>query len=119
MQVGVSSTVPAPSTIATCRMGMVASVATGSTGKKCMIANTSISEHDGKRIACRWNILGPVDTYFLSEDEAYRVQLTYGDSPHQMKKDMEVLLKGARPRAVQFFESSPAAINGRAYYPEF
>lgn len=80
---------------------------------------TEYGEHDGKRIACRWNILGPVDTYFLSEDEAYRVQLTYGDSPHQMKKDMEVLLKGARPRAVQFFESSPAAINGRAYYPEF
>lgn len=80
---------------------------------------TEYGEHDHKLIACRWNILGPIDTYFLSEDETDRVQLTYGNSPHQMKKDMEALLEGARPRAVQFFDSSPAAINGRAYYPEF
>ena len=73
---------------------------------------------DGRLICCRWNILEPHDTYFLDARQSKRVSVTYGESKHAMRQDMETLV-GSRPCvAVQTFASRPAAIQSRAFYAD-
>lgn len=73
---------------------------------------------DGRLICCRWNILEPHDTYFLDARQAKRVSVTYGESKHPMRGDMQTLV-GERPCvAVQTFASRPAAIQSRAFYAD-
>ncbi|RKE36402.1 hypothetical protein B0G76_2580 [Paraburkholderia sp. BL23I1N1] len=72
--------------------------------------------HDNRAIACRWNILQPLDTYWLTADDARRVTLSYGRSGHPMQKAMKELLDGAHAQAVQTFLSAPAAIQSRAVF---
>jgi len=78
---------------------------------------TEYGFHDGKLIGCRWNILQPFDTFFLDKKHGDAVKLTLGASHHQMRQDMAALLDGVAPVAVQTFNSAPAAIQSRAYYP--
>jgi hypothetical protein len=80
---------------------------------------TEYGTHQNKMIACRWNILQPMDTYLLSEykSDQSRLKLEFGESSHPMQVDMKKLLTGAKPRAVRIFDSAPAAIQSRAYYP--
>lgn len=73
---------------------------------------------DGRLVCCRWNILQPHDTYFLNARQSKRVSVTYGESKHPMRRDMETLV-GDRPCiAVQTFASRPAAIQSRAFYAD-
>jgi hypothetical protein len=73
---------------------------------------------DGRLICCRWNILEPHDTYFLDARQSKRVSVTYGESKHAMRQDMQTLV-GSRPCvAVQTFASRPAAIQSRAFYAD-
>jgi hypothetical protein len=79
---------------------------------------TEYGTHDGRPIACRWNILQPLDTYFLAPEDRKRATLTFGASDHPMKKDMMGLL-GVPPQpplAIQTFMSVPAAIQSRAVF---
>jgi hypothetical protein len=78
---------------------------------------TEYGTHEGKLVGCRWNILQPMDTYFLTKKDKKRVKLNFGESSHQMQVDMKMLLGDALPRAVRVFDSAPAAIQSRAYYP--
>lgn len=72
----------------------------------------------GRLLCCRWNILEPHDTYFLDARQAKRVSVTYGESKHQMRLDMQKLI-GDRPCiAVQTFSSRPVAIQSRAFYAD-
>jgi len=77
---------------------------------------TEYGSFDNKLIACRWNILQPMDTYFLHGDEAERVDLIIGNSSHELKGVMQELIAGAPARAVRTINSSPAAIQSRAFY---
>jgi len=77
---------------------------------------TEYGYHENKLIGCRWNILQPMDTYFLPSHSA-RVNLSFGQSNHPMKEDMQTLIGGMSPRAVRTFNSPPAAIQSRAFYP--
>lgn len=78
---------------------------------------TEYGVHDGKLIGCRWNILQAMDTYFLNSGHAEAVKLVLGTSSHPMRKDLEQLIGGCAPVAVQTLNSAPAAIQSRAYYP--
>lgn len=78
---------------------------------------TEYGIHDKKMIGCRWNILQPMDTFFLSANESCRVKLSYGKSPHPMRTDMEKLIGDSPAAAVRTFNSAPAAIQSRAFYP--
>jgi hypothetical protein len=77
---------------------------------------TEYGKHEGRAIGCRWNILQPLQTYFIGQQEPDPVKLTIGPSQHQMAQDMKTLLTGARAQAVQTFVSSPVAIQSRAYF---
>lgn len=78
---------------------------------------TEYGTFEDRLIGCRWNILQPMSTCFLDDQTASRVELIYGASDHIMKQDMHALLDGCNPRAVRTFNSAPAAIQSRAYYP--
>lgn len=78
---------------------------------------TEYGTFEGDMIGCRWNILQPMDTCFLTAEQAKRVQLVYGESTHEMGKVMRELLADMPARAVRTFNSAPAAIQSRAYYP--
>ncbi|MBC3217823.1 hypothetical protein [Serratia fonticola] len=78
---------------------------------------TEYGVHDNKLIGCRWNILQAMDTYFLNGGHAEAVKLVLGTSSHPMRKDLEQLIGGCDPVAVQTLNSAPAAIQSRAYYP--
>ncbi len=82
---------------------------------------TEYGMHDKQPIACRWNILQPLKTYFLptpcsEKNSVSRVKLTYGQSTHPMKTDMEKLIGDSPAVAVQTFISDPAAIQSRAVF---
>ena len=57
-----------------------------------------------------------MDTYLLPSHSA-RVNLSFGQSDHPMKQDMQTLIGGVSPRAVRTFNSPPAAVQSRAFYP--
>jgi hypothetical protein len=78
---------------------------------------TEYGKHEGKLIACRWNILQPMDTYFFDSNQN-RVKLDFGTSSHAMKKVMEDLIGDTKPSAARSYISAPVAINSRAYYPD-
>lgn len=87
---------------------------------KCPGNLSSITQYgtfEGRMIGCRWNILQPMDTYFLTNDAASRVELVLGESNHKMKADLQTLIGNTPARAVRTFNSAPAAIQSRAYYP--
>lgn len=77
---------------------------------------TEYGYHEDKLIGCRWNILQPMDTYFLQPHSA-PVDLSFGESCHPMKEDMQNLIGGVPPRAVRTLNSLPAAVQSRAFYP--
>ncbi|MBL4704596.1 MAG: hypothetical protein JKY54_08750 [Flavobacteriales bacterium] len=77
---------------------------------------TEYGTHGGKMIACRWNILQPLDTYFF-EDGTKQVKLDFGNSNHPMKKDMENLIGDTPATAARTLLPPPIAINSGAYYP--
>lgn len=78
---------------------------------------TEYGKFEDKLIGCRWNILQPTNLHFLnSEESKKRVQMTYGNSDHQMKADMEFLIGDSPAFAVRTSMSAPAAIQTRAYY---
>jgi len=78
---------------------------------------TEYGKFDDQLIGCRWNILQPTCLHFLSSEESKkRVQMTYGNSDHPMKTDMEFLIGDAAAFAVRTSMSAPAAIQTRAYY---
>lgn len=78
---------------------------------------TEYGTHEGQLIACRWNILQPMNTYFFDTNQQKRVTLTYGKSDHPMKTDMEKLIGDTPASAARTYSSPPAAVNSRAYYP--
>jgi hypothetical protein len=71
----------------------------------------------GRLIGCRWNVLSPYQTCFLDKGASKRVKLTVGKSPHKMTADIKGLIGSAPAAAVRTFQSAPAAIQSRAYYP--
>lgn len=78
---------------------------------------TEYGKFEDKLIGCRWNILQPTNLHFLnSEESKKRVQITYGNSDHPMKTDMEFLIGDTPAFAVRTSMSAPAAIQTRAYY---
>lgn len=78
---------------------------------------TEYGKFEDKLIGCRWNILQPTNLHFLnSEESKKRVQMTYGNSDHPMKADMEFLIGDSPAFAVRTSMSAPAAIQTRAYY---
>ncbi len=78
---------------------------------------TEYGRFEDKLIGCRWNILQPTNLYFFDEKESLkRVKLSYGNSDHPMRKDMEQLIGDAPALAVRTSMSAPAAIQTRAYY---
>ncbi|QSX29399.1 MULTISPECIES: hypothetical protein [Shewanella] len=78
---------------------------------------TEYGTHDGKLIGCRWNILQAMNTFFIPQENPCAVDLRYGASDHPMRRDMETLLANSPAVAVRCFNSAPAAIQSRAYYP--
>lgn len=72
---------------------------------------------DGKLIGARWNILQPFQTYLLSGEQRGRVVVRYGESEHPMRADMQALIGATRASAIRFYQSPPAAIQSRPYYP--
>jgi len=77
---------------------------------------TEYGTHNDKLIACRWDILQPMDTYFFDDDQS-RVSLSFGKSSHLMKSTIENIVGDAKPIAARTYLSPSAAINSRAYYP--
>ena len=78
---------------------------------------TEYGKFEDKLVGCRWNILQPTNLHFLnSEESKKRVQMTYGNSAHPMKTDMELLIGDSPAFAVRTSMSVPAAIQTRAYY---
>jgi len=77
---------------------------------------TEYGTYQGQPIAARWNILLPYATYLLAGNQRRRVQLSYGQSTHPMRKDMQNLIGDAPAAAVQIFQSPPIAIQSRAFY---
>lgn len=78
---------------------------------------TEYGQNSGKLIGCRWNILQPTQLHFLqSEESKKRVTMSYGNSGHPMRKDMEFLIGDTQAFAVRTSMSAPAAIQTRAYY---
>ncbi|GAA5089161.1 hypothetical protein GCM10023210_13630 [Chryseobacterium ginsengisoli] len=78
---------------------------------------TEYGKFDDKLIGCRWNILQPTNLHFLnSEESKKRVTMKYGNSSHQMREDMEILIGDTPAFAVRTSMSAPAAIQTRAYY---
>lgn len=71
---------------------------------------------DGKTIGSRWNLLSPIQTYILSLDDAKRVNLKFGKSKSQMKKDMQYLIENNSAVAIHEYRSKPIAIQGRSYW---
>lgn len=78
---------------------------------------TEYGYHENRLIGCRWNILQPMSTYFLPSSGSRHVTLSFGESDHQMKQDMQTLIGDVQPKAVRTFNSSPAAVQSRAFYP--
>ncbi|MDJ0616462.1 MAG: hypothetical protein QNJ63_06885 [Calothrix sp. MO_192.B10] len=78
---------------------------------------TEYGTFEGQMIGCRWNILQPMETCFLTSETASRVHLVLGESDHPMKADMAKLIGDSPASAVRTFNSAPAAIQSRAYYP--
>jgi hypothetical protein len=78
---------------------------------------TEYGRHEGHLIGCRWNMLQPVNTYFLAPTDQARVQLQLGPSTHTMKTDVQHLIGDTPAGAVRLVQSAPAAIQSRAYYP--
>jgi hypothetical protein len=85
-----------------------------------MVAFSPITEYgyfENKLIGCRWNILQPTNLYFLDEAiNQNRVKMSYGNSDHPMKTDMQKLIGDTPALAVRTSMSAPAAIQTRAYY---
>ncbi|MDF2931635.1 MAG: hypothetical protein K0R36_966 [Chryseobacterium sp.] len=78
---------------------------------------TEYGKFEDQLIGCRWNILQPTNLHFLnSEESKKRVQITYGNSDHPMKADVEFLIGDTPAFAVRTSMSAPAAIQTRAYY---
>jgi hypothetical protein len=78
---------------------------------------TEYGKFEDQLIGCRWNILQPTNLHFLnSEESKKRVQMTYGNSDHPMKTDMEFLIGESPAFAVRTSMSAPAAIQTRSYY---
>jgi hypothetical protein len=78
---------------------------------------TEYGKHQDRLIGCRWNILGTFDTYKLDANSAKRVKLSFGTSSHKMRADMQELI-GSTPAAyARSYQSVPAAIQSRAYFP--
>ena len=77
---------------------------------------TQYGFYNKRRIACRWNILQPMLTYFLSGNQHTRVELSIGTSSHPMKEAIKNLIGETPAKAVRIFNSSPVAIQSRAYY---
>jgi len=78
---------------------------------------TEYGKFDDKLIGCRWNILQPTKLHFLTEEESKkRVKMTYGNSDHIMKTDIEFLIGDNPAFAVRTSMSAPAAIQTRSYY---
>lgn len=78
---------------------------------------TEYGKHDGKLIACRWNILQPMNTYFFNEKDD-NVTLEFGTSSHPMTAIMRDLIGDAPALAARSIITPPVAINSAAYYPE-
>ena len=78
---------------------------------------TEYGVYDDEMIASRWNILQPMDSFFLDESDAERVKLTFGKSPHKMNTDMQKLIGNAPASAVRTFESPIAAVQSRCFLP--
>jgi hypothetical protein len=71
----------------------------------------------GRLVAARWNLFQPVQTYLLGADAGSRVQLTYGDSAHAMRRDMQALIGELPAAAVCTLQPAPVAVQSRAFYP--
>ena len=71
---------------------------------------------EGRLIGCRWNILSPFQTYSVPAAKK-AVQLTFGSSSHPMRKDIEELIGTTAASVVRTYQSPPAAIQARAWYP--
>lgn len=69
-----------------------------------------------KLVGARWNILQPFSTYFIDSNEHKRIKLSYGQSTHKMKEDMNILIGNSPAVALQTLQSPPVSIQSRAYY---
>ena len=79
--------------------------------------HTEYGKADGRLIGCRWNVLAPYQTSFLSGAARNPVKLAIGKSTHPMAADMKTLIGATPAAAVRTFQSAPAAIQSRAYFP--
>ena len=81
------------------------------------IIDLSVEPASGRPVASRRNYLGMFDT-FLQAGVANAVTLTYGDSTHQMRHDMEQLIGTSSPSALQLFKSPMCIAEAAGYYAD-
>lgn len=64
-----------------------------------------------------WNFFGWFDTYFLSEEESRRVELTMGPSidHHRLHEDVRTVIGTRAPLAAQTFTSPPVSSESQAW----
>ena len=65
----------------------------------------------------RRNFFGTMNTYELPSS-SNAVRITFGDSTHPMRADMQTLLQGAVPVAIQVFQSPPVIAEGSPYWAD-
>jgi hypothetical protein len=68
----------------------------------------------GRLLSCTWNLHGVYQSAMVAGASAPSVK--FGTSPHPMRVDMQNLLGGSSPAAVQIFESPPVATQSRGFY---
>lgn len=79
-----------------------------------------ISWDEGTRrpVASRRNYFGIYDTYFLPARSSKAFSISYGQSKHPMRHDMERLIGTARAVAIQHFASPTCIAEASAYYAD-
>jgi hypothetical protein len=75
---------------------------------------------DGRLVGSFWDFYGPFDTHapIPNDTAVQKIKLSYGDSAHPMRADMEKIIGGRPAIAVRVFTSLPVATESRAYYAD-
>lgn len=71
-------------------------------------------DDQGRLMSCTWNLHGLFRSALVGSGPA--PVLAFGASPHAMRRDMQALLEGVPPAAIQIFTSPPAATQSRGFF---
>jgi hypothetical protein len=86
-------------------------------GNMSEIIDLSFDEVSRRPVGSRRNYLGMFDTY-LQPAVSKAVTLSYGESKHAMRHDMERLIGKKRPSALQLFQSPTCIAEAAGYYAD-